>query len=506
MLNSLEDRIYELKKSLLVLLESSYMISALIEIAAQEDHQLYLVGGFIRDFLLERTSKDIDFATPHAAELTQSLEQKTGIRTVFIDQKFGTVRLIPPTPSKEDGGESYQVDLAPLRGFSIEEDLNQRDFTVNGLAVDLSTWKKTDSLQLIDPLDGLSDLGAGRLRACTRHSLRDDPLRILRAYRLLSTYGFTVESQTREWMVSMRKGLEGVAEERIRDELGLILSAPDSAATFRMLDEDNIVGFLLPECEPLRDLRQNDYHHQDVWSHTLSALEALEDFLANPEELLENYAEEAQVFFYEKLGGERTREIILKLGVLIHDIGKPSCQTVDDDGAIHFYGHEIAGARLAASLCSRLRFSNKEIDFVSQLVRQHMRALHLFNLGDPSRRALGRFFRLGPQLFWPLIMLFASDYMATLGPRSFGGDMGLLRDRVSSWLDFYHQELEPGEGKPPLVNGHDLMKHLNLSPGPTVGRLLGVLAELQWEGRLNSRAEALEKAAQLVKEWGGSKQ
>jgi poly(A) polymerase len=303
-------------------------------------------------------------------------------------------------------------------------------------------------------------------------------------------------------MVSMRKGLEGVAEERIRDELALIFSAPNSAATFRMLDEDNIVELLLPECEPLRDLRQNDFHHQDVWSHTLSALEALENFLANPEELLEDHVEEVQASFSQKLAGERTREIMLKLGVLIHDIGKPSCQTVDDDGVIHFYGHEIAGEQLAASLCSRLRFSNKEVDFVRQLVRQHMRAIHLFNLGDPSRRALSRFFRLGPPLFWPLILLFASDYMATLGPRSFGGDMELLRERINSWLDFYQQELEPGEGKPPLVNGHDIMKHLHLSPGPTLGKLLGALADLQWEGRINTRAEALEKAAQLLKEWG----
>ncbi len=504
-MTSADNRISDLKKSFSGLFESSNLISALMRIAAEEGHQLYLVGGLIRDMLLERRSKDIDFVTSRAADLTKSLAKKTTIRPVLIDPKFGTIRLISAPISNEDG-EFCQVDLSPLRGISIEDDLNQRDFTMNALAVDLSGWEKTDFLQLIDPLDGLSDLGAGRLRACTSRSLKDDPLRILRAYRLVSTYGFTLESQTREWMVGMRQGLGGVAVERIRDELALILSAPNSASTLRILTEDNIVELLLPECAPMRDLRQKEFHHQDAWGHTLLALEALESFLANPEQLLEGYAEEAQAYLSEKLAAERTRETMLKLGVLVHDIGKPSSQTLDEVGVVHFYGHEVAGARLAASLCCRLRFSNKEIDFVSQLVRQHMRAIHLFNLADPSHRSVGRFFRLGPALFWPLLMLFASDYMATLGPRSPGGDMGLLCEQIRCWLEFYHQRLRPREVKPPLLSGHDLIDHLHLSPGPAVGRLLKVLSELQWEGQINSRKGALRKAAQLLKEWGENRE
>ncbi len=498
-MNLPDDKIEELKKSLLRLFERSEMISALVEIAVEEGHQLYLVGGFIRDILLKRRCKDIDFVTSRVEGLTKSLGRKTGARSVPIDQKFGTVRLIPALILNRDE-KSYTVDLSPLRGASIQDDLKQRDFTINALAVDLSRWKKTDLLQLIDPLDGLADLGAGRLRACTRRALEDDPLRILRAYRLISTYGFTLDSQTREWIVRMRQGLDRVAKERIRDELALILSAPNSTSTLRFLDDDNIVQVLLPECEPMRELRQNDFHHRDVWNHTLSALEALESFLTNPEDLLATHVEEAQASLAQKLAGERTRETMLKLGVLVHDIGKPKCQTVDEDGVIHFNGHEVVGAKLAASLCSRLRFSNKENDFISQLVRQHMRAVHLFNLADPSRRSLGRFFGLGPALFWPLIMLFASDYRATLGPRSFGGDMGLLRKRIGSWLDFYYQRLKPVEVKPPLVRGQDLIDHLHLSPGPIVGKILRILTELQWERRINSREEALQRAAQLLRE------
>ncbi len=492
---------YKLKESIQDLVENSAMISELMETASQEGHRLYLVGGFIRDVLLGGSSKDADFVTARAPDLAKSLAGKTGCKPVIIDRKFGTIRLIPaamPTPST---GQVYNIDLSPLRGPSIQEDLSRRDFTVNALAVDLSTWQTSNSLELIDPLGGLADIRASRLRACSYRSFAEDPLRILRAYRLVSTYGFTLESQTKQWILKAQQSLDEVAVERIRDELVLILSASNTSSILRMLDEDKILPLILPETEPLRYLRQNDFHHQDVLQHSLSALEALEIFLARPQELLKSFAEEASTILAQKIAGERTRRSLLKFGVLIHDIGKPACKTVDKDGGIHFYGHEAVGARLAAAICSRLRFSNKEIDFISQLIRQHMRAVHLFNLPRPSRRALGRFFKLGPELFWPLLLLFASDYRATQGPRSLKGDMRPLRQRLGDWLNFYNQQLKPKEAEPPLVSGHDLINYLHLSPGPTVGKLLETVTELQWEGRIKNRKEALEKAAQLLMQW-----
>ncbi|UCE83391.1 MAG: HD domain-containing protein [Deltaproteobacteria bacterium] len=476
----------------------SRLTTTLFQIAAEKSHHLYLVGGFIRDLFMGRVGKDIDFVTPRASELAASLAENTGCHTVLFDRKFGTIRLIPVTAPE---GEFDRIDLAPLRGSSIEEDLSLRDFTINALALDISAWQG-GVIAFIDPLGGLRDLSAGRLRACTHQSLTDDPLRILRAYRLVSTYGLALEPKTREWIVEGRRGLDEVAVERIRDELVLILSASNSAAILRMLDADHLLELVLPEYEPMRDLRQNDFHHQDVWQHSLSALEALETFLSRPQELLGNHTDEALAVLNQKIAGDRTRQSLLKLAVLLHDIGKPACRTVDKDGFIHFYDHERVGARLAGAVCSRLCFSNKEIHFVSQLVRQHMRAIHLFNLGRPSRRALARFFGLGPSLFWPLLLLFASDYRATRGPRSLGGDMRPLQQRMGEWLEFYHHQLKPREVKPPLVSGHDLMDYLHLAPGPTVGKLLQALAELQWEGRITTRQEALHQAAQLLKEWG----
>ena len=494
------DQIKNLRKSINYLLQNSELISSLVKVAQREGHHLYLVGGFIRDILLNRSSKDVDFVARRASELAKSLATETGTRLAFIDQKFGTIRLIPPAGVNELS-DFYQVDLSPLRGSSIAADLNQRDFTVNALAVELSAWQADGTFDLLDPLGGLSHLRAGRLQLCSPRSLEDDPLRILRAYRLTATHDFTFEAHARNRIGEMRHGLNKVAVERIRDELVLILSTTNSTPILRGLDDDNILKLLLPECEPMRNCSQNDYHHKDVWQHSLAALGVLESFLASPQELLGRYADEALPTLAQRIAGERTREIMLKLGVLLHAIGKPNCRTVDENGVTHFYGHEVAGARLAGSLCARFCFSNKEIDFVSQLIRHHMRVVHLFSLQRTSRKALSRLFKLGPELFWPLLFLFGSDYMAAKGPRSRKAVIGPLCHRIERWLDFYHKQLKPKEEEPPLVRGHALMNRFNLSPGPTVGKLLHTLAELQWEGRISTRQEALDHAAELLKKW-----
>jgi poly(A) polymerase len=493
-------QIKNLRNSINYLVQNSGLISALVKLAQREGHQLYLVGGFIRDTLLGRSSKDVDFVSQRASDLAKSLAKETGTRLALIDRKFGTIRLIAPAGLNELSAP-YQVDLSPLRGSSIAADLKQRDFTVNALAVELSAWQADGTFDLLDPLGGLSHLRAGRLQLCSPRALEDDPLRILRAYRLAASHDFTLEGYTQDRIGEMRHGLNRIAMERIRDELVLILSTTNSVPILRVLDDDNVLKLLLPECEPMRDCSQNDYHHQDVWQHSIAALEALEFFLARPQELLGRYADEASPILAQRIAGERTREIMLKLGVLLNDIGKPSCRTVDENGVTHFYGHQVVGANLAGSLCARFCFSNKEIDFVSQLVRQHMRAVHLFSLKRTSRQALSRLFKLGPELFWPLLFLFGSDYKATKGPRLQEAEIEPLRHKIDSWLDFYHKKLKPKEGEPPLVKGHELMNRLNLSPGPTVGKLLHTLAELQWEGRINSREEALQHAAQLLKKW-----
>jgi tRNA nucleotidyltransferase/poly(A) polymerase len=493
------DEVVKLEASLQGLLAEPSTLSFLVDLAARWGEPLYLVGGFLRDVLLERSSDEVDLVTRRASELAAACSGERGARLVQIDRRFGALRLIPA--GGERVGPIRSLDLSPLHGPSILEDLRYRDFTVNAMAVDLLAWRSNRRIEFIDPLGGLADLRSGQLRACTSLSFADDPLRVLRAYRLLASYPFTLEPRTGALMKERGGGLGDVAVERVRDELALILETPRAARIFRMLDEDGMVQFLLPECEPMRGLEQNGYHHLDVWAHCLLTLKALEDLMARPELLVPDSVREVKAILGERLAGDRTRSGVVKLAALLHDVAKPICRMIGEMGAVHFYGHEVAGARLTASICSRLRFSNQEIHEVAELVRQHMRVGHLLRLDPPSSRSLSRFFRLGPTVFWPLILLAAADYEAARGPLSSERDLNLLSRHVGHWLAFYHRELRPREAAPALISGHDLMEELHLSPGPLVGRLLRAVKDLQWEGRLSSPEEALREASRLLARW-----
>ncbi|MCG6979794.1 MAG: hypothetical protein LJE88_00150 [Deltaproteobacteria bacterium] len=471
-------------------------ISVLIDVAQEEDYDLYLVGGFLRDTLLGHVCKDVDFVSSKASELTKLMARNTSSKPVVIDRKFGTTRFIPRVqPHILD--EQFVVDLSPLKGSTIVDDLYQRDFTINSLALDISAWRIDGGTHLLDPLGGIADLEAGKLRVCSKQSLSDDPLRILRAYRLVSTYGFSLTAQTRKNILQTCHHLHEVAVERIRDEMMLILSAVNSVSILKMLAEDGVLRLLLPEHV---EIHKNNSLHLDVWQQRFSTLEALEFLLVNLRALLGDYADEALTILTQKLGGERKREASLKLAVLLLHIGPSHSSSVSKNAATHSHAHRVAGSELAASFCTRLRLSNREITFVSQILHHYMRPRKLFWYTRIPSRELVSFFGLGPELFWPLLLLFASEFAASQGHVSAGGALQPLRTRIRGWLDFYHDTLKPRITAPPIVSGRDLINQLHLAPGPLVGRLLRSLAELQWEGRVSTRQEALDHASRLLEQ------
>jgi len=493
------DEVVKLEASLRGLLAGPSTLYFLVDLAAHWGEPLYLVGGFLRDVLLGQSSDEVDLVSPRASELAAAWSRERGARLLQIDRRFGAFRLI--LPGAERAGAIRSLDLSPLRGSSIVQDLTYRDFTVNAMAVELVASRNNGSLEFIDPLDGLADLRSGQLRACSSRSFADDPLRLLRAYRFLASYPFRLEPRTEALIKERVRRLGDVAVERVRDELSLILETPRAARIFRMLDDDGVVPFLLPECEPMRGLEENSDRHLDLWACSLLTLQAFEDLMARPEILFTGFVREVNAILGEKLAGDRTRSGVVKLAALLRDVAKPLCRKVGQGGAVHFHGHEVAGARLAASICSRLRFSNQEIHEVAELVRQHMRLRHLLRLDPPTARPLSRFFRLGPTLFWPLILLTAADYGVARDPHSPGADLTWLRQQLAQWLEFYHRELRPRQAAPALISGHDLMAALHLSPGPLVGRLLRAVTDLHWEGRISSPEEALQEASRLLARW-----
>ncbi|HID05510.1 MAG TPA: HD domain-containing protein, partial [Armatimonadetes bacterium] len=383
-----------------------------------------LVGGAVRDGLLGRPLHDFDFTVNgDATALAAAVARAFHGAFVPLDPGRNIARVVV-----RHAGRRFDVDFAQRQGDDWLADLQARDFTVNAIAVDLDG-------RYLDPLSGRDDLAAGLLRAASENAFRNDPLRTLRAVRLAAELGFTATPDTLAWIRRDAHLVPRVSGERVRDEFVRILAAPDAARHLTLLAELNLLDHVLPECAALRGVEQSPPHQWDVWTHTCTAVTAIESVLAclagreeaprapplpawtwtSLQKRLAPLAEDLMTHLNQVLSDTRTRRQGLKLAVLLHDVGKPQTQSVGDDGRIHFYRHEQVGPELAAERLRALRFSNAEIEQVQTIVAHHMRPVHLSESKGPTRRAIYRFFKAMGDAGVEVVLLSLADQLAVYG-------------------------------------------------------------------------------------------
>jgi poly(A) polymerase len=446
---------------------------------------VYLVGGAVRDHLLQVEPKDIDLMCLEPEVLAHRLEALHRIALVPFLKKLDApcIRAV----NREDPAD--YIDLVPIYGREVTADLRNRDFTINAMAFQVLPGGVLG--KLLDPLGGLPDLQQRVIRAASRQSLIRDPLRVIRAVRFSAGLGFQIDASTTELMRSAAGFLADMAAERITRELVLILQNPAGAFFIHMLDDVGALEVIFPEIMPMKGCLQSAHHHLDVWRHSLAALEALERLLGM---LKENFGLAADAVA-ENLA-DNNRLAVLKLAALLHDAGKPCVRATDSaDGRITFYGHDAAGAAMAEAIALRLKLSTRDRECLMALVGHHM---HVLDLSEPQVRpktVLGWFRRLGEDMV-PSILLSMADTMATLGPAS----SALESERHLRWgraaVRSYYTEIKTRLGHKPLISGHDLLA-LGLAPGPEMGRILRAIREAQDEGLVKTPEEALALAAKL---------
>jgi tRNA nucleotidyltransferase/poly(A) polymerase len=477
------------------------------------DQTVYLVGGAVRDIFLMREIHDLDLAVPSGAlALAKQLANRLKASFFPLDIENDTARVVI---IREDGARDT-LDFAGFRGPDLENDLRGRDFTLNALAVDLRSG------ELSDPLGGLPDLRARRLRACSPTALQDDPVRILRAVRQAASFGLSIESETRQQMKEAVPQLNRVSPERLRDELFKMLAGPAPDACLRALDLLGVLPHLLPELPVLKGVTQSPPHIHDVWNHTLAVLRHLESILAA---LAPHYDEEkgnADLFngllvkqlgryraqigehLANTLNTDRSARSLLFFAALYHDIEKPSTRTVEESGRIRYFGHDERGARTAVHRAIAMRLSNDEIDRARTIIAQHMtlkehtRRKQDKNI-DPSRKAIYRFFRQAGPAGVEIVLLGLADtratYDHTLPQEHWAASLEVARTFLEAWWERPEELVRP----PQLLNGHDLMTELGLPPGRQVGQMLEAIREAQAAGQFSTREEALNFArAQLA--------
>jgi putative nucleotidyltransferase with HDIG domain len=469
-------------------------IELLRRIAEERGEDAWLVGGTVRDVLAGRPSEplDVDVAVSGEAEaFGRAVAEATRGAYVPLATEHGTVRVVG------DDGATY--DISAVRGATIADDLGQRDFTVNAMAVAVADMASGGTAHVVDPFGGLRDLRDRVVRMVAEAPLEADPLRLLRAFRFSATLGSSIDPLTLDAIRRLAHLADRPAPERTARELFIVLGTPHASRQIRLMDEVGLLAHILPEVELMRGVTQNAYHHLDVWLHSLEALEHLEALLADLPALVgEPAAGRLHAFLAEELVPDRSRAALLKFAEILHDAGKPPMREIRE-GKVTFYGHTKRGAEMVRAACERLRLSTRETAEAAVWVERHLVPADLVKTRPLTERRCARFFRRNGEGGLALLLLALADGMATRGPASDPESLERTREFIREMADAYYGWAQARVAEKPLVDGRELMEVTGLPPGPALGRIVTAVREAQLDRRVTSRDEALAFAKDLVR-------
>ncbi|MBM3257590.1 MAG: HD domain-containing protein [Candidatus Liptonbacteria bacterium] len=436
---------------------------------AKAGFEAHLVGGCVRDLLLEREPKDWDIATNATPKEVQRLFEDSvyensfgtvGIKTRSENLKLAVVEV---TTYRVEGKYTDKRHPDEVRfAKTVEEDLSRRDFTVNALALNAADGLEGE---IIDPFDGTKDLAKKVLRTVGKPEERfdEDALRLMRAVRFAVELDFAIEAKTRKAIEKHAGLLEMIAKERIRDEFTKILEAKEAARGVLLLEELGLLKFVLPELREGIGVAQNKHHIYTVFEHHIKSL----DYAAK-----QGYS------------------LPVRLASLLHDLGKPKTKAGEGANST-FHGHEMVGAKMAARALERLRYSKEFIEEVVHLIRYHM---FYYNVGEVSPAGVRRFLvRVGPETVPDLIKLREADRIGSGVPKAIPYKLRhflFMIDKVKR---------DPVSPKMLKVKGDDVMRILSTNPSPRIGWILGILLEEVLEDPKRNTKEYL---TQRVRELG----
>jgi len=451
------------------LLRIAPVVDELGELFTAAGHEIALVGGSVRDALLDRLGADLDLTTSARPADTKKLLSGWADELWDVGAAFGTIG------ARKDG---YQIEVTTYRsdaydrssrkpdvsyGDSIEDDLVRRDFTVNAMAVRLP------AKVFIDPYGGLRDLAQKSINTpgSPESSFADDPLRMLRAARFASQLGFTVAPDVVAAMRAMKDQLSIISAERIRDEMSKLVLSDRPRAGLTLLVETGLARRFLPEL-PALQLEIDEHHrHKDVYQHSLTVLEQAMDM----EDRLPD-------------GGP---DLVTRLAALLHDIGKPKTRRLEPGGGVSFHHHDVVGAKLAKKRLTALRYPSAVVDDVARLVELHLR-FHGYGSGEWTDSAVRRYVRDAGPLLERLHVVTRAD--CTTRNRRKALALAQTYDDLEERIARLAEQEELAKIRPDL-DGNEIMTILGIGPGPMVGEAYRFLLELRLEhGPLGPEAGA----------------
>ena len=456
------------------LFEQIPLVAELGEAFARAGHDLYLVGGSVRDALMGRLGHDLDFTTDARPDDTEAILRQHTHATWDIGRAFGTIGaqiddwVVEVTTYRADAYHPDSRKPEIVYGETLKDDLIRRDFTVNAMALHAAT--RTFS----DPYAGLTDIVSGILRTPfpPERSFSDDPLRMMRAARFTSQLGFTVTNEVRAAMTDMASRIEIISAERVRDELSKTLLTDHPREGLDLLVTTRIADYVLPELPALRLERDEHHRHKDVYEHSLTVLDQSIDL--------------------EKRRGHDP-DLTGRLAALLHDIGKPSTRKFEPGGKVSFHHHDIVGAKMARKRLKALIYPSQVVKEVSKLVELHLR-FHGYGDQGWTDSAVRRYVRDAGDQLERLHILTRSD--CTTRNRRKAERLEFAYDDLEARIANLTAKEELAAIRPDL-DGQQIMAILGIKPGPEVGKAYKFLLNL----RLDEGPHTLDEAKNALLAW-----
>jgi len=469
---------------------TSTTVNQLAEFLSKQSVEAYLVGGYIRDALLRRYTRDVDIAiSGDATTLAQEVAEHFNGKFLLLGNTKSVARVILP---------EVHLDFSTMQG-TIAEDLDRRDFSINAMAVNFRGIAKNSAI--IDPNNGYKDIKQKVVRVINENAFMQDPIRLLRAIRHASQLGFAIDEKTKKLLERDSALITQVAEESICDEVCAIIATKMSHSSLRQMDELGLISPLFPELAACKGVEQPKEHNWDVFDHSIETVAAVNQLFKDMETGQNGLSEipwtdELADHFNEEISSGHLRITILKIAALLHDLGKPVTKGIQENGRMRFLGHSSQGAQMARNIMTRLRFSAKEIKMVERIIEQHMRPTQLSsNWEMPTHRAIYRYFRDTENDAFDILLLSLADHLAARGPSLDAVHWAYHIQLIKYVMHKY--SVESSIVKPPkLLDGNDLIK-LGFDPGPKMGIVLEAIREAQAAGEITSTEDAINLAKRL---------
>lgn len=415
-----------------------------------KNYDSYLVGGYLRDLLSGEISPDRDIAIKcdNLAKLTKKIADELNGSFVELDPVNEIYRVV--------FGNDY-IDFAKLLNNNLIDDIKRRDFTINAITYDINNEK------FVDITGGKKDFEEKIIRTYKISNLSDDPLRTLRAIRFQAKFGFRIDDEIVNFIKENNSLILNVAPERIHQELIKTFEGKFLIDALFSMDETGLLDVIFPFFKDIKKIPSNSHHHLDLFHHLIETTRNIR--INKPE---------------------------LKLAAFIHDLAKPDCWTIEPETGRHrFIGHDELGAKKVVPFLKKLKFSNKEIEYISKMVQFHIYPSALMKDENVTERAIIRFIRKIGDDTLDLLELARADRLSARGPAVSDEMIEVNLSNLEKLKEKYFEISPKLKEMPKLVDGNEIMQILNLKPSPKLKEIIDEIKELQLEGKINTKEDAI---------------